>query len=366
MKITKIEVIPVEIPLHVTYETAEGTMPAQRAIVKIHTEEGIVGLGESMPFVWYKEPVETVVINIRKYFSPVLIGSDPFDIETNMGKMDKVMPGQPSSKNAVATALYDIMGKALNVPIYKLIGGYCNEKMPATGSIGFGTPEKVAAEALQWTERGVKAFKIKIGRDGKHGSEEDVKAVEAIRKAVGDNISLRVDANETYATRVGILRQMEEYDLDLIEQPAPARDLDGMRRIAEALDTPVLADQSIFGLYDAADVIKKNAADVIMVKNYVVGGFYRTKQLLGLLKSMHVANYIEGGSETGVGTAATLQLAASISQVDYWGCLNGPLLLSEDLIQEPLEFNNGCWTVPTKPGLGVELDEEKLRSLTIK
>jgi muconate cycloisomerase len=136
--------------------------------------------------------------------------------------------------------------------------------------------------------------------------------------------------------------------------------------MCQALATPILADQSIFDIKDVIAVIENGAADVIMVKNYVVGGFYRTKQVLGILEATHTANYIEGGTETGIGTAATLHLAASTAQVDYWGCVNGPFHLSNDMIKEPLQFDNGCWRVPTKPGLGVELDEEKLKMALIE
>ena len=377
MKITKIETIPVNIPLtEKRYKSAEATDTRTKAgvyaetqrsvIVKIHTDEGIVGLGLSNPFVYYKESFETIVINIDKYFSKLLMGADPFNIDRIMVQMDEIIPDQPSSKNGVVTALYDIMGKALEVPICKLLGGCINEKIPAAQSIGFGCPEEVADRALKWKEKGVKAFKIKIGRPGDSGSMKDLKAVESIRDAVGPEVKLRVDANETYAYKIDVLRRMEEYDLDLIEQPAPRKDLVKMRRITQALDTPVLADQSIFSLQDAIEVIKNEAADVLMVKNYVIGGFYRAKQLLGLLETLHKANYVEGGREPGIGTAATLHLAASIAKVDYWGVLNGPLLLSDDLIQEPLEFKNGCWIVPMKPGLGVELDEERLKLRMIK
>ena len=367
MEIKKIQAIPVNIPLKRAYETAEiGDMPTQSVIVKIHTDEGIIGLGEGNPFYWYKEPYETIVTNIERYFSRALLGADPFDIEKITARMDEIIPDQPSSKSAVIIALYDIMGKALEVPVCKLIGGFINRNIPAAQGIPFGNPEEVADMALEWKEKGVKAFKIKIGRPGGQGFLDDLKAVKLIRDAVGPEISLRVDANETYAYKVNVLRRMEEYDLDLIEQPAPRKDLARMRAITQALDTPVLADQSIFSVQDAIEVIKNEAADVLMVKNYVLGGFYRCKQLLGIIEATHKANYLEGGVETGVGTAATLHLAASTARVDYWGCLGGPLLLTDDLIKEPLRFENGCWIVPDKPGLGVDLDEQRLKAMMIK
>lgn len=162
------------------------------------------------------------------------------------------------------------------------------------------------------------------------------------------------------------MRAMEEFDLDLIEQPVPRRDLLGMRDFTRALDTPVLADQSIFSVRDAADLIRADAADAFMVKIYVLGGLYRCKQLLGILEAMHKANYIEGGSETGIATAATLHLAASVAKVDYYGVLNGPMLREDDLIVEPLQYDDGCWVLPEKPGLGVELDEKQLKGRLVK
>lgn len=361
MKIVKIETIPVNIPNKVVLKMApKAESTVLGVIVKVYTDEGIIGLGEANPLRAHKEPLETVVANIDKYFAPALIGADPFDIEGIMAQMDVIIRDQPSSKYALVTALYDIIGKALEVPIYKLIGGCINKKMPVAQAISFGKPEEVADEALEWVAKGVKAFKVKIGRTGDKGSDEDLKALEAIRNAVGPEVSLRVDANESYAYKVGVLRKMEEFGLDLIEQPAPRDDFVKMRRITQALDTPVLVDQSIFSLRDAIQVIENEAADVLMVKNYDIGGFYRAKQLLGIIEATNKANYLEGGSETGIGTAASLHLMAS-TRVDYWGCLNGPLIRTDDLLKEPLRFEDGCWEVPDKPGLGVELDEQKLK-----
>ena len=195
MKITRVETIPVDIPFKTAYDYATeqiGGLPAISIIIKIHTDEGITGLGEGNPFHYYKESPETVIANIDKYFAPlVLIGADPFSVDEIMFRMDGLIADQSSSKNAIVTALYDIMGKVLGVPICKLIGGYINKTIPVAQAIPFGTPEEVANVALAWTVKGTSALKIKIGRPS--GGQEDLKALELIREAVGPDVSLRVD-----------------------------------------------------------------------------------------------------------------------------------------------------------------------------
>lgn len=363
MKITKIECISIGIPFYKPYITAHRTYTSERAIVRVYTDEEIIGVGESMTFPPYGETLDTVLTCVNKNFSEVLLGRDPFDIEENVERMDKAILGHHMAKDAVVTALYDIMGKALDLPIHKLIGGCYHEKIPIAWCIPLTSVEEAVSEAIEWTKRGFKAIKFKtmdyLGKD------IDLKKLKAIRDAVGPNVSLRVDANETYP-KIKTLREMEKYGLDIIEQPASITDLDGMGRYAKALDTPILVDESIFGLHDAFRVIEKQVADIVAVKNYMVGGFYKAKQLLSMLKVFDIPCYMEGPIVTSVGTMSCLQLACSSTNRAFFGCLPGPFLLKGDITKERPKFENGFLHVPKKAGLGITLDEDKLNRLIIK
>jgi len=371
MQITKIDTIAVATPFVEKYVTAgteilkKDEWAPHHILVKIYTDENIIGLGESAPpFArdWRETPW-SIKSTIDHLFSEYLIGTDPFDMEKHMEMMDEIVIGHSLAKDTVVTALYDIMGKSLNIPIYKLIGGSYAEKIPTGWSIGIGTIEEAVNKAEEWVSKGMKLFKIKL--QDFVGKKVDLEKFKAIRNVVGPDVSLRVDANGTYPA-IKMLKKMEKYGLDLIEQPAASDDLYGMNKYVEAMDTPVMIDESILGVKDAVIAIKMKAADVIAVKDYQVGGIYRAKQLFGMLKALGVPYYLEGTIRTGIGTAATLHLMASTAMMPgcFYGVCIGPFMIKEDLIREPIQYKDGFFAVPKGTGLGVELDEEKLKMMT--
>jgi muconate cycloisomerase len=195
------------------------------------------------------------------------------------------------------------------------------------------------------------------------GKEIDLEKVKAVREAVGPHMSIRVDANGTLPS-IQTLKKMEKYDLALVEQPA--NDLKGMKKYADALDIPVLVDEYIRGPVEALNIVEQKAADIIAVKDYQVGGIYKAKQIHAMLKPFAAPCYFEATIRSSIGTAASLQLISSEAGTpgSVFGCIAGPLMV-EDLVKEPVRFGAGYAEVPTKPGLGVELDEEKLKKLTV-
>jgi L-alanine-DL-glutamate epimerase-like enolase superfamily enzyme len=371
MRITKIDVIPISTPYVEEYHTELDDVmriplgKSPHFIVKIYTDEDIIGFGETSTAwgaAWMETPW-TIKPIVDEYFSPVLTGKDPFDIEKNVELMDKILSDHNMAKDAIVTALYDVIGKALGVPLYKLIGGLSVEKMPITGTIGFCTPEEAANKAVEYKNANINAAKVKLM--DYRGKDVDAKRIESIRDAAGPDFSIRVDANGTYP-HIKTLKKLEKYEIDIIEQPAASNDLDGMHRYAEIMDTPVLADEGILGVDKVISYIKNEAADIICPKDYQVGGIYRAKQILGILKAYAIPYYLEGTMRTGIGTAATLHLICSTTMMPgcFYGCLPGPYMLKEDFIKEPIRLENGCLQVPKGVGLGVKVDEEKIKEMT--
>lgn len=234
MKITRVEVFPIALPYDRPYEQATGTADvAKRVVIKVHTDEGIVGLGEASTVLPDRtsESVEAITVILVNHLAPLLVGEDPLQIQQVMQKlrrasMDKY--GFPYSKAAIDMALHDIVGKALNVPVAVLLGGIVRTQIGVSRSVPIRSPEETEAEAQKLKAMGYQLLTVKIGLD----PEMDLKRVAAVRRAVGDDFRVEVDANQGYRSDVAvrILRRMEEYGIENVEQPCPWWDLHGMRR----------------------------------------------------------------------------------------------------------------------------------------
>lgn len=366
MKITKVEVYPILIPYMRKYEMAVGSAEmGQRVIIKVFTDEGIIGLGEASVVIPDRtgEIIETIVFALKKYFAPLMIGENPFNIQGIMRKLDQIIwsrYGFLYSKAAIDIALHDIMGKAAGQPIYNLLGGLYRRTIGVSRSLPITSPEETAQNALKLKEQGYKLLTVKVGFD----PDLDVKRVAAVRKAVGEDFPLEVDPNQGYRVPVAIptLRKMEAYGILNVEQPCPWWDLDGMAEVARALDTPVTADESVLTPIDAMRVIEKRAADSITIKLAKSGGFLESRKIAILADLAGIHCNMGSQHPSGVGTAAILHFAAATPEVvEPIGYGVPAERFVDDILVEPLQMRNGTVEVPDKPGLGVEVDDNKLK-----
>ena len=226
MKIVKIEIIPVTIPFVRVLKTAIGDWDtAEFVIVRLHTDAGIVGIGEVPPWIAVSRISQGAIVNIiHKHIAPVILGLDPFQIEKAWHLMDLHAPGNAMAATPIDMALYDIMGKALKTPIYNLLGGIFREKAPIAGIVGFNSLSEMVKESKEWVDLGAKSVRIKIGL----GRKQDMANTEAIRKAIGDDVTLRVDCNQAFTRKeaVKVLNRLDEFDLELAEQPVAWYDLE--------------------------------------------------------------------------------------------------------------------------------------------
>ena len=370
MKITKIETITADIPRLNPQKLAFATFDIINYVfTKVHTDEGFIGLGEATMLsgpTWSEESQETVKGVIDKHLARLVVGEDPFCVERILGKMEYVK-GNLFAKAAIEFALFDIMGKALKVPAYQLLGGLCQEKIPLSWSLGVPgqTPEMEAKDALQLIEKGWRILKMKVAAES---IEKDVERVKKVREAVGDDVKIRLDANAgwNYIAALKGIQELEKYNIDLLEQPLPRWDIDGMARLAKVINTPIMADESLCTLQDAMNIVKKDAASVFSLKMMKHGGLCNSKKVAGIAEGAGIPCYVGAMGEAGVGTAACLHFAASTKNVTL-GCeLFGPLMLKGDIITKPIQYEKGYVFVPKGQGLGVELDEEKLRKYIAK
>jgi muconate cycloisomerase len=383
MKITKIETIPIRLPTRRIHQWASLTTPIGiYVIIKLYTDEGLVGLGEAPVLKdwggdhgkYFGETPQTTVHIINDILAPALTGQDPRRFEFVHALMDKAVKGYPYCKAAIDAALYDVVGKTLNTPVYQLLGGLFREHIPIAHSLGLMDIEKAVEEALQATAEGVKTIKLKGGVEPRR----DIDLVQRIRSAVGPDVKICVDANQGYPSpklAVQVTKAMAEYDLLYMEQPVEG--IDRMAEVTRRVDTPVMADESAWTARDVLEIAQKNAADVISIYTTKPGGLFKAKQVAAVAQAAGLACNVNGSVETGVGNAANIHLAASTGVVTY-GCVvpvSTPkenasrgiagIYYSDDIIREPFEYSDGDVIISSKPGLGIELDEDKLKHYRI-
>ena len=383
MKITRIETIPIRLPTRRVHQWASLTTPiGVYVIIKLYTDQGLIGLGEAPVLKdwggdhgkYFGETPQTTAHIINDILAPALKDQDPCRFENVHALMDKAVKGYPYCKAAIDAALYDVTGKALNVPSYQLLGGLFRERIPVAHSLGLMEIDKAVDEAQQAIAEGIKTIKLKGGVDQKR----DVELVRQVRQGIGQDLNICVDANQGYPTpkaAVKIVKAMEEYGLLYMEQPVEG--IDRMAEVARRVDTPIMADESAWTPEDIIEIVQKKAADVISIYTTKPGGMFKAKKVAAVAEAAGLKCNVNGSVETGIGNAANVHLAASTGIVTM-GCVvpvSAPkekakrgiagVYYQDDIITEPFSFEDGSIIVSSKPGLGVELDEDKLKHYRI-
>jgi L-Ala-D/L-Glu epimerase len=388
MKITRIYTTPIRIPLDCFFYNSENAGTKREwggrlsrvtpkrpspiieyVLVHIETDEGITGLGEAPADIgFFGQTLEGIRYAIDDYLGPQLVGREPWDIPTLMDHID--YRENSSAKSGIDLALHDLVGKAKGVSVAELLGGAKRTRIPVAIEIAGGSPEDMANECRKYLKMNVKAFKPKIGSI----PEKDAERLRAIRDAVGPDVSLRADANRGYTPKEAIelceLAEKYEIGLELLEQPCEGWDLPGMAEVRKAVNILIEADESCFGPHDAEAVVRAGAADVLNIKIGKAGGLSNSMKIANIARDAGLQCVLGTAFGTGVKIAAKLQFAAAIR--DFTGAveftelgLHGPLLKGDmdTALSLPLD-EDGCLPVPEGPGLGVELDAEKVQAVS--
>ncbi|MFQ5849282.1 MAG: mandelate racemase/muconate lactonizing enzyme family protein [Candidatus Binatia bacterium] len=384
MKITRIETVPIKLPTRRVHQWASLTAPiGVYVIVKLETDEGLNGLGEAPVLKdwggdhmkYYGETPGTTLHIINDILAPALVGENPCRIEALHAVMDKAIKGYPYCKAAIDMALHDVVGKAFKLSAYQLLGGSYRERVTVAHSIGLMEINKAVEESLQAKGEGIKTVKLKGGKEPKR----DVELLKQIRKALGPDIDIAVDANQGYATvKVALqaIKAMEEFGILYMEQPVEG--IDSMAEVAQRVDTPIMADESAWTPQDVLEIIQKRAADIISLYTTKPGGLLKAKKVAAIAEAAGLQCNVNGSVEMGVGNAANLHLAASTASASL-ACVIpvttpkgkgksriAGIYYQDDIVKEAFEFSNGEITVPSKPGLGIELDEDKVRRYRVE
>lgn len=364
MNIQQIELFAIELPLYepfiISYASYD-TMPS--LIVKVTLENGVVGYGEGVADEHVTgESMYGAYEIIEKILAPRLLGMNPLHMEAIHDVMNDAIYAAPTAKAALDIACYDAAAKSLGIPIYDLLGGRFHEEFPITHVLSIQAPEEMAQEAVDKMKEGYYSFKMKVGSN----MLDDVKRIQAVRKAVGPDISIRVDVNQGWknsATALQALAMLEDSHLDWIEQPIIADDIDGMVEIKQKTSIPVMIDEGLRGIKEMRSIIGKNAAHKVNIKLMKCGGIYPANKLAILAEMANIDCQVGSMVESSVGSAAGFQVAfskMSMTSVE----LTGPLKFSKDIGN--LHYDIPHIRLQDKPGLGIDVDEEVLDELTVK
>lgn len=362
MRITDIQVYVVNVPLTTAFASSFATKSGTtRTVIRMHTDAGLEGIGESLR----GRPTADLV----ERHKCLLIGEDPFEIEKILAKfhMTPFFYGYTgyAAIAALEMACWDLMGKALNVPVAKLLGGYFREMVPSTGLLTRGmlgpeakgpdVPERIAEASRQLVEEwGFPALKVK----GSYNPEEDVAIMVALRKAQ-PTAKLRVDPNAVWTVHQSLWAgwRLESLDLEYLEDPCAG--IEGMAQVRQKVRIPLCTNMCVVEPAHFAPAMRLGAVDVIHGDAHKWGGINATKRLGALCSAFGLGMNMHSGGELGISTACHLHLAAAMPEISY-AIDSMYYLLADDIITERLPFADGHFAVPRQPGLGVEIDPGKL------
>ena len=354
MKITDLRMGRISVPLRVPFKTALRRVDSvEDTVIELVTDEGISGFGEAPPTAVITGDTRGAIEGaITEVLRPLLIGRDPLAREENCALVQKALVHNGSAKAACDMALWDLHGKALGQPVYRMLGGSVRT-IETDLTISVNPPEEMARDARDAVERGYDTLKIKVGID----PSLDVARLSAVRDAVGPEIRLRIDANQAWRPReaVHILNEMQAkgLGLELVEQPVPAQDLDGLAYVTQNSDVPVLADESVFSPADAMTILQRHAADLINIKLMKCGGFTNALRIASACEIYGVECMLGCMLEAKISVNAAVHLACARSGIITRIDLDGPALCSEDPILGGAVFEGKRITVSDAPGLGI-------------
>lgn len=355
MKITSIEVWPISIPYRVpwrnrhTEERGEPMTHLETSILQVHTDEGIIGLGEA------KGP--DVATAVERKFEPLLRGRDPFQIASIVSELEERL-GRSRTLAGIDFALHDIVGKALGIPVYQLLGGRLRERVPLVWTLPFLSIEDQVTEARARVAEGfTHAVKMKVGVPG------DLEHILAVAGAIGD-VPIRPDSNMGHTKREALAQyttmQAEGVQLELIEDPCPT-DWDDYQMLADELGVGVSVHGGWSSFEDLAGLIRAAKPGIHCVNIMPTDwGIYRTAQIVGALECAGIGWTMGTSHDSGIKIAAALHLATALPNRLYPADLLGPRLFVKDVLSDPVVLKAGYGVVPEGPGLGVKLNEDTL------
>lgn len=362
--IQSIEAILVDIPTIRPHKLSMTTMGVQTmVIVRMQDSDGLEGLGESTTIgglAYGSESPESVKLTIDQYIAPLLIGQSLDSLNTLKVRVARVIRGNNLARSGIETAILDLQAKRLGRPVSDLLGGAVRQQIPVLWTLASGDTGKDIDEALSLIAAKRHCdFKLKIGA---RSVMEDVRHVAAIKEVVGDRASVRVDVNQAWdeATAAKGMAELQAAGIDLVEQPTPMKDHAALVRLSAKFHIPILADEAVAEPSDMFSLAAGGFAGAVALKIAKSGGPASALEVATVARAAGVGLY--GGTllEGTIGTTAALHAWSTLDQVQWGTEMFGPLLMTDDIVVRSLNFRDNGVDLPTGPGLGLDIDEEKL------
>jgi L-Ala-D/L-Glu epimerase len=352
MKLLEIQAQTLSIPLKQPFKTALRTVDCiENICVRITTDTEHTGFGGAAPTAVITGETASSILGALKHIHDNLTGMNIEDAEIIFQKLNACMIGNPSAKAAVDMAVYDLLGKRYGLPLYRLLGG-TDSPLETDMTISIDFPEKMASDSLERSGQGFGILKIKVGND----PGLDIRRIMAIRKAVGPDIKLRIDANQGWKPKEAVVvvnrLSKEGVDIELIEQPVRAGDYAGMRFVRDRVDIPVIADESVFSPADALRLIEMQAADGINIKLMKCGGIFNALKIAAIAESAGLTCMVGSMMESSLSVTAAAHLACSKSVIKAYD-LDAPLFCSVNPVRGGIHYRASTITIPDSPGLGI-------------
>jgi L-alanine-DL-glutamate epimerase-like enolase superfamily enzyme len=355
--ITKIEIFKINVSYKKPISVSLGRVTHANNIgIKIHTnQEGLYGVGEASPFSFITGDTQDGDFELAKMLAKLLIGKNPLEIEDRIFDMNRQLKLNPTIISAFDIALFDILGKYTNLPLYALWGGKNNRVITTDMTIGIDTPEVMAKEALSFKKEGFPAIKVKLGEETK----SDVARIKAIREAIGLDIPLRIDANQGWDTVTAIktLKELEKYNIEHCEEPILRWNNTDLAYVRSKSPIPIMADESVFDHMDAFRLASMKACDYFNIKLAKSGGLNNALKIISIAEASGIKSQVGCMSETRLGLTALAHLVVARKNIVHFD-LDSALQLAKDPVIGGITYGeNGIVIVPDTPGIGADFDQ---------
>ncbi|MDX8345671.1 dipeptide epimerase [Rossellomorea sp. YZS02] len=355
MNIHQLETFRTAVPLHTPFKTALRTVEvAEAVVVKLICDNGIIGWGEAPPTVVITgDSLSSIESAIQQVIKPALLGKSLLNYEYIFQQLHSLIVHNSSAKAAVDMAIYDCLAQRCNLPLYQFLGGY-RQELETDYTVSVNSAKEMAEDAATYVKKGFDVLKIKVGKDD---ISTDIKRIQRIRERIGYDIKIRLDANQGWESKAAVkaIRKMEDLDLqiELVEQPVPAHDIRGLKRVTDEVETLIMADESVFSPHQAFEVLETRSADLINIKLMKAGGIYRAQKISDMAELFGVECMVGSMIETRLGITAAAHFAASRKNVTRFD-FDAPLMLAEDIVVGGIVYNGRKISMPKSSGLGIE------------
>ena len=365
-KIEQILVHRIKVPVKAIHSHGSGNVDGIHSVIlELNTDTGLTGWGEASSWAVFTGTAEASAAALEVYFTPFLLGSDPVQVERLMWQAEQTLVGHPEAKAALEMALLDITGKIAGLSVSELVGGRMRSEIPISFSVANPNFDADLQDISELWQEGVRIFKLKTGF-ASHAF--DLMRIEKLRKLYGEELDIRIDYNQGLPAfdAVRHIRDFAEFRPTFVEQPVKMHEREALAFITRKVDMPIMADESVFDSKTALYGAQIRMADIFSLKIMKSGGIRRSLEVATIARAAGIEVYGGCMFETGLAHTAGVHLMAAVPdlrlQCEFY---MANYYISEDILEKPFPVKNGQVTVPSEPGLGVEVNRELLKKYAV-